>query len=190
MESSRPAETDTDERLAHRLRALRLERGWSLDDLTTRSGVSRATLSRMENKEVSPTAAVLGRLCAAFEMTLSRLMAQVEPDPAARIAPDDQPVWTDPETGFRRRSISPPAADFECELLRCELPAGAEILYPSPPRRGLEHHLYLEDGALEVTLDGKVHALRPGDCLRYRLFGASGFRAGDGGPARYYLVVR
>jgi transcriptional regulator with XRE-family HTH domain len=39
----------TDRRLAERLRALRGERGWSLDELARRSGVSRATLSRLEN---------------------------------------------------------------------------------------------------------------------------------------------
>ena len=36
--------------------------------------VSRASLSRLENAEVSPTASVLGRLCAAYGLTMSRLM--------------------------------------------------------------------------------------------------------------------
>ena len=45
---------DLDQRLAGRLKALRLARGWSLDELAGRAGVSRATLSRLENAEVSP----------------------------------------------------------------------------------------------------------------------------------------
>jgi hypothetical protein len=48
-----------DRHLAQRLRALRVERGWSLDGLPRRSGASRAALSRLENVEVGPTAAVL-----------------------------------------------------------------------------------------------------------------------------------
>jgi transcriptional regulator with XRE-family HTH domain len=183
-------EHDTDTRLAQRLRELRLERRWSLEELAVRSGISRATLSRTENNDVSPTAAVLGRLCAAFELTMSRLLAQVELDQPALVPKKAQPEWVDPETGFRRRQISPPAADFECELLRCELPAGREIHYPVPPRKGLEHHLYLESGALELTVDGGVHTLRKGDCLRYKLHGASAFKALHGRAAHYFLVVR
>jgi transcriptional regulator with XRE-family HTH domain len=180
----------TDSLLAQRLRELRKARGWSLDELAAASGISRATLSRTENAEVSPTAAVLGRLCAAFELTMSRLLASVEQDHAALIAREEQPLWVDPETGFRRRSISPPSPQFDCELIQCELPAGAEIGYPSPPRVGLEHHLYLESGVLELTIDGRVHTLSKGDCLRYKLFGASAFKVPHGRPAKYFLVIR
>jgi transcriptional regulator with XRE-family HTH domain len=181
---------DTDARLALRLHQLRMEHSWSLEELATKSGVSRATLSRIENNEVSPTASVLGRLCAAFELTMSRLLAYIESDLPALVPRDAQPVWTDPETGFRRRSISPPSPDFACELLQCELPAGTQIEYPLPPRQGLEHHLYLESGALELRVDGSTHRLSEGDCLRYRLHGPSSFKVLHRRPARYFLVIR
>jgi transcriptional regulator with XRE-family HTH domain len=190
MQHATPECSDTDTRLAQRLHQLRMERSWSLEDLATKSGVSRATLSRIENNEVSPTASVLGRLCAAFELTMSRLLADVESDLPALVPRKAQPVWIDSETGFRRRSISPPSPDFECELLQCELPAGAQIDYPLPPRQGLEHHLYLESGALELRVDGSTHRLAEGDCLRYRLHGASAFRVLNRRPARYFLVIR
>ena len=70
--------TPLSNRLADHLKKLRLDREWSLDQLATRCGVSRATLSRVENAEVSPTAEVLGKLCTAFALPLSRLLAQVE----------------------------------------------------------------------------------------------------------------
>jgi transcriptional regulator with XRE-family HTH domain len=182
--------TATEARLAQRLRELRTERSWSLEELAAKSGVSRATLSRIENNEVSPTAAVLGRVCAAFELTLSRLLAYVESDLPALVPRKAQPIWIDPETGFRRRSISPPSPDFECELLQCELPAGVQIDYPLPPRQGLEHHLYLESGQLELNIEGAIHRLSPGDCLRYRLHGASSFKVPNRRSARYLLVIR
>ncbi|ETR78221.1 XRE family transcriptional regulator [Afipia sp. P52-10] len=181
---------ENDRKLAQRLRGLRGERRWSLDDLAARSGISRATLSRMENNEVSPSASVLGRLCAAYGLTMSRLLAQVEGESAALVARKDQPLWIDPTTGFRRRSLSPPAPEFECELLECELPAGISIAYEAPARPGLEHHLYLRAGALDLVIDGRGHKLAPGDCLRYRLYGASEFRTPKGRGAHYLLVVR
>ena len=62
MEQTTVPATAADARLAQRLRELRLKRSWSLEELATKSGVSRATLSRIENNEVSPTAAVLATL--------------------------------------------------------------------------------------------------------------------------------
>jgi transcriptional regulator with XRE-family HTH domain len=179
-----------DLRLAERLRGLRRARRWSLDELSAHCGVSRASLSRIENGEVSPTASVLGRLAGAHGSTVSRLLADIEAEAPALVARDDQPEWVDPATGFRRRSVSPPSLDFDCEVLHCELPARAMIDYPLPPRLGLEHHLYLEEGALELTIEGAVHRLSAGDCLRYKLRGASRFRAVGRRPARYILVLR
>ncbi len=65
METHLAKDASIDRRIAQRLKGLRAERGWSLDELAGRSSVSRATLSRLENAEVSPTANVLGKLCAA-----------------------------------------------------------------------------------------------------------------------------
>jgi transcriptional regulator with XRE-family HTH domain len=178
-----------DRRIAQRLRALRAERAWSLDELAGRSGVSRATLSRLENAEVSPTASVLGKLCAAYGLTISRLMYLVDDDFAPLVRRSAQPVWTDQATGFRRRSVSPPARTLAGEALECELEPGVRIAYDRPPRRGSEHHLLLLEGELQIAVDGQVHDLRPGDCLRYQLFGPSAFTTPEQCGARYVLFM-
>lgn len=178
-----------DHRIADRLRALRAERGWSLETLAGHTGVSRATLSRLENAEVSPTAAVLGKLCAAYGLTLSRLMLLAEGDFTPRVARDDQPVWLDPETGFRRRLVSPPAQMLAGEAIEGEIPPATRLSYDAPPRPGLEHHLVMLDGRLFLTADGATHALGPGDCLRYRLLGQSRFETPAETGARYLLFM-
>ncbi|MEO4000793.1 XRE family transcriptional regulator [Mesorhizobium sp. CAU 1732] len=189
METSLIDSETTDRRLAERLKSLRAERGWSLDELATRSKVSRATLSRLENAEVSPTASVLGRLCAAYGLAMSRLMLMVEEHYAPLIRSDDQQVWVDAETGFRRRAISPPAQSLTGEAIEGSLRAGAGIVYDESPRPGLEHHLLLIEGRLSVTVDGATHDLLPGDCLRYRLFGPSAFATPADSSARYILFM-
>lgn len=189
MEETSAPDGSIDRRIAQRLRGLRGERHWSLDELARRSKVSRATLSRLENAEVSPTASVLGKLCAAYDLTMSRLMHMVEDDFAPLVRRDAQPVWTDPTIGFRRRSVSPPAQTLAAEALECELEPGARITYERPPRQGLEHHLLLIEGRLEVAIDGQTHDLRPGDCLRYQLFGPSAFATPEHCGARYVLFV-
>ena len=178
-----------DTRIAGQLKSLRQARGWSLDELAARSGVSRASLSRLENAEVSPTAAVLGKLCAAFGMTMSRLLREVESDFAPLMSRDAQPVWRDPDTGFTRRQVSPPSQKLAGEAIEGTLPPGARIDYDRPPRPGLEHHLLLLEGRLTVTADGRAHALMPGDCLRYQLFGASRFETPADAGARYLIFM-
>src|SRR3546814_6188293 len=129
-------EASIDRRVAQRLRGLRAERGWSLDELARRSAVSRATLSRLENAEVSATASVLGKLCAAYGLTMSRLMHLVEDDFAPLVRRNTQSVWTDPSIDFRRRSVSPPARTLAAEVLECEIGPGTRIAYDRPPRQG------------------------------------------------------
>jgi transcriptional regulator with XRE-family HTH domain len=190
METDAPTRDGADMRLAERLRALRRAQSWSLDELSALSGVSRASLSRIENGEVSPTASVLGRLAGAHRTTMSRLLADIEDNAPPLVRRGEQREWVDPATGFRRRLVSPPSVGFDCELLSCELPAGARIDYPLPPRPGLEHHLYLTDGALELTIEETLHRLQAGDCLRFKLMGPSRFVAAGPRAARYILVLR
>lgn len=178
-----------DSRIGARIKALRIARDWSLDDLAGRSGVSRATLSRLENAEVSGTASVLGKLCTAFGLTLSRLMHLAERGFQAHIARSEQPVWHDKASGFTRRQVSPPAQMLAGEAIACDLEAGARIAYDAPPRPGLEHHLVLLEGQLTVTIAGMVHALQAGDCLRYQLHGSSTFATPQTSGARYLLFM-
>lgn len=177
------------ERLAQRLRDLRRDRGWSLDQLAANSGLSRAALSRLEQGAVSPTAESLGKLCAAYGLAMSRLLMMVEDDFPARVPFADQAEWEDPATGFTRRSVSPPANRLAAEILECHLPPDTQIRYDAPPRPGMEHHLVMLDGALSLTLGGTAHDLSGGDCLRYHLSGPSAFATGRDRGARYMLVL-
>lgn len=180
---------ELDRRLAARLQRLRTQQGWTLDDLAQRSGVSRATLSRLERGETSPTASLLNRLCAAHGLTMSRLLAEVEARPVRKLPLAEQAIWRDPRNGFVRRMVSPPSAGFAAELVAAELPPGALIHYDQVSVPGLEHHLLLLEGALALTLDGERHALAPGDSLRYRLWNPSTFESTGTQPARYVLAV-
>ncbi len=181
--------SDLSDRLASHLKSLRVGAGLSLDQLAAKSTVSRATLSRIEKAEVSPTAEVLGRLSAAYGLPMSQLLSQVERGFTACVPYADQAEWTDPETGYTRRQISPPATGLSAELLECHLPPSTTISYPSPPRAGQEHHLVVLDGALTITVEGVDRHLSAGDCLRYRLYGSSRFTTPSGRGARYILAL-
>lgn len=182
-------EAETEQRLAARLAELRLRHGWSLDELAGVTQISRASLSRIERGESSPTAALLNRLCIAYGLTMSRLLSEVEESVDLLLTPAQQPVWIDADSGFTRRMISPPAAHFRAELVEGELKPGAHIAYDAPPVQGLEQHIWLRQGELTFTMQNTRWTLQAGDCLRFHLTGRSSFTAHEQLGARYLLVV-
>lgn len=177
-----------DMQLAERLAWLRVNQGWSLEVLATQTGISRATLSRIERGENSPTASMLGKLSAAYGLTTSRLLMALEEHPPELIRHGQQSVWKDTETGFERRSVSPPAHGFCTEMLTGKLNVGATIAYDSPPVVGIEQHIWLLEGVLELTLDQRHFRLEKGDSLRFHLYGTSSFHV-PGPEDAYYAIV-
>ena len=180
---------EVDRRIAERLTKLRAEKGWSLEALAERTDISRASLSRIERGELSPTASMLGRLCTAYGWTLSRLMADVETQPPHFIAAIEQTGWSDPESGYRRKAVSPPAAGLRGELVEVHMPPGATVGFDTSPVAGLEHHLWMLEGALTVEVDGSAFKLRAGDTLRYKLSGPSRFHGTGKRDARYLVAI-
>ena len=177
------------QRIAERLVRLRTQKQWSLDQLSEKSDVSRASLSRLEKGEVSATAEMLGKISAAYGLTLSRLIMMAEESYQPLVKAEDQVVWKDPRSGFVRRSVSPPAEQLSAEMLECQIPPGAELNYNATPIDGLEHQLLLLEGGLTITVDDQRYELAPGDCLRYLLQGPSTFCADAQLGAKYILVL-
>jgi transcriptional regulator with XRE-family HTH domain len=178
-----------DVRLGARLAELRAERGWSLGELAERSGVSRSTLSRAERAEISPTASLLNRLCGVYGRTMSQLLSEVEAAPAPVVRAADQAIWEDKTSGFLRRSVSPPHPGLRGELVEGRLAAHADIAYDRPPVPGLEQHIWILQGKLDVTAQDVEHHLDAGDCLRLRVWGPTRFRCPGPEDVRYALAV-
>lgn len=151
--------------IAARIKIEREARDWSLADLAEHSGVSKAMISKIERGDASPTATVLGRLSGAFGLSLSVLLALAERSEDRIRREDEQPVWTDPETGYVRRMISPPSGDI-LELLQISLPPNVRVPYPAAAFMFQRQQIWILRGQLEFREGGTTHTLRQGDCLQ------------------------
>jgi transcriptional regulator with XRE-family HTH domain len=147
------------------LQAARLARDLSVSALADRSGVSRAMIGKIERGEAQPTAALLGRLSGALGMSLSELVARAEGDGRRLVRAADQPTWTDPETGYRRRAVSP-ASGGPLELVEVELPPGARASFPTDTYTFAHHQIWVLAGRLRFHEGDTVHDLGTGDCLQ------------------------
>lgn len=179
---------DLTQSLARRLRLEREARGWSLGGLAERSGVSKAMISKVERGEASPTAALLGRLSGAFGVTLSVLLARAEAGGSRLARGAEQPLWTDPATGYRRRQVSP-GSDIPLELTEVELPAGAEVSFPAASYAFIRQMIWVLAGTLTFTEGDTVHALGPRDCLALGPPADCTFRNAGAEPCRYLVAV-
>jgi len=180
---------DVATRLARRLRDLRDGKGFTLDTLAERSGVSRSNISLIERGQSSPTAAVLDKLAAGLGVTLASLFEDgsrvAEPSPVARAA--EQPVWTDPASRYVRRNLSP-AAPSPIQLVDVVFPAGQRVAYESPARE-VHQQVWMIEGVMEVSVGKDKWRLEAGDCLTMRLDRPTAYRNPTRKPARYLVAL-
>lgn len=183
---------DINARIALRVRALRDAQGLSLDALAKRSGVSRSNISLIERGQSSPTATVLDKLSAGLGVTLASLFEDSSapvagPSPMARVA--EQPVWTDPASGYIRRNLSP-AARSPIQLVEVVFPAGQSVAYDAVAREvDIHQQVWMIDGVMEITVGDSRWQLEPGDCLAMRLDHRIVFHNPTRAPARYLVAL-
>ena len=181
-----------DDLLASRLRALRQAQGLTLEQLATRSGVSRSMISLIERQETSPTAAVLHKLAQALGQSLSELFLDAERAadelPLSRL--DQQPLWQDPASGYQRRQLSPPAVAAPFSLAEVVFPPGQTVAFdPVPVAPPGHQQLWLLAGQMQVTVADKVWRLQAGDCLAMPTGVGIAFHNPGRQPARYLLAL-
>jgi len=179
---------DTGPQIARRLRLERDIRGWSLAELAARSGVSKATISKIEREAVSPTAVILVRLAGAFDLTLAGLLLRAEGEGQRLSRAADQPVWRDPASGYRRRQVfSRP--DHPLEVVAVELPAGQRVVLPTSSYAHIRQVLWVEAGEIALIEGGERHVLRAGDCLGFGPPSEVSFANETDEPCRYVVFL-
>jgi transcriptional regulator with XRE-family HTH domain len=179
------------ELIGRRLRELRAAADLSLDSLAQKSGVSRSNISLIERGQSSPTAVVLDKLSSALGVSVASMFevgpAPVAPSPLARVA--DQPVWSDPASGYVRRNVSPPGVS-PMQMVDVIFPAGQRVAFETSARDSDIHQLiWMIDGVMEISHGADQWPLNPGDCLAMRLDAPITFHNPGNRPARYLVAL-
>ena len=179
---------DLDQRIGARIRIERESRRWSLSDLSERSGVSRAMIHKVERGESSPTATLLAKLSAAFNLSMSGLLARAEIQEGRLLRASDQPTWTDPKSGYVRRHVSP-KTDLPLDLVRVELPSAVEIPMPAAAYSFMRQLIWVLAGELVFIEGGVRHELKSGDCLELGPPNDCVFKNESPQPCAYAVIV-
>jgi transcriptional regulator with XRE-family HTH domain len=154
------------EELGRRVRAERLGRGLSLDELAERSGVSRSMISAIERGAKAATVIVLDRLATGLGTSLARLLSNERKARVIYLPRERQAVARDP-AGWERRILSPVLPGVEFEFMRTTLGPGVDAGTYLPHAHGSREYVAVESGTLRLGLDGERHTLRAGDSIYY-----------------------
>ncbi|KHO14162.1 DNA-binding protein [Acinetobacter baumannii] len=183
---------DINIRIAHRIRELRLARGYTLEMLATRCQVSRSAISLIERGETSPTAVVLEKLANGLEVPLTQIFinetSSSSPQPV--IHRNEQAEWRDPETGYIRRTVSPPNLRLPFQIVEIEFPPHSRVTYEiSESSKVVQQQLWVVEGQIDIQLGNNSYALGQGDCLAMQLDQPVIYSNNSSQVARYILVV-
>lgn len=182
---------DINIRIAHRIRELRLARGYTLEMLATRCQVSRSAISLIERGETSPTAVVLEKLANGLDVPLTQIFINEtsSPSPQPVIHRNQQAEWRDPETGYIRRTVSPPNLRLPFQIVEIEFPPHSRVTYEiSESSKVVQQQLWVVEGQIDIQLGKNSYALGKGDCLAMQLDQPVIYSNNSSQVARYILV--
>lgn len=180
--------TDLSGALASMLQSLRAERGWSLDQLALRSGVSKGVLVSLEQGRSNPNLATLARIGDAFGVPVTRLV-EVPGEPVVRITGAGQAkvLWRG-EAGGTGTIIAATEPPWAVELWSWELQAGDRFGGDAHAPASKEM-TWVESGTVTVTVAGASYQVGAGQCARFP-GGLPHSYANDGTePARMTMIV-
>ena len=183
-----PTDDAIEGRIAANLRRRREELGLSLAQLAARSGVSKAMIAKVESGLSSPTAGLLGRLCAGLGVTLSTLMIEAEASEVSHQPAARQPTWRDPATGLERTLVAAASPFSQVEIARLKLPVGTVVEYSLAPARGIRQHIVMLSGQLVFTIGGETTELGPGDSLFAIVDRPTRFEVPGTSPPEYLVI--
>ncbi|HJQ45100.1 MAG TPA: XRE family transcriptional regulator [Amycolatopsis sp.] len=157
-----PAETDL---VARNLRRFRLERAMSLGELARRAGLSKQTLSKIEQGSGNPTVETLSLLGAALDVPARRLLTEWGTPVYVQRAAESE--WTG-AAGRLERILDETYGSGHVRglVLRLER-TGKEPQVIDAHAAGTLHHLYLITGKLRTGPLAEPVDLAAGDFVRF-----------------------
>jgi transcriptional regulator with XRE-family HTH domain len=174
--------------LGARLRKERIARGFSLEALAAKAGVSRSMLSEVERGAKVPSVLMLDRIATALDTSIGRLLDTERAAPVVMIRRGEQQVAKE-ASGWERRILSPVLPGVEFEFMRTTIGAHVDAGEFAPHAPGSREYLGMESGTLLLTIDGVEYKLNAGDSIYYTGDCVHAFKNPAAKPCIYYMAM-
>lgn len=166
--------------LGDKLRAIRKDRGLTLQQVADAAGLSKAFVSQIESGTANPSLASLKRVGNALEIPLAALFEDESNGPEPAPAPTDEAGEVRVVRKHRRKQILWPGRSVPSYLLTPDLRGRLEVLLDvlepgaaseEDDQRCMTHDGeefgFILEGRYEATVNGQVYVLEEGDSITY-----------------------
>ncbi|MET7541007.1 helix-turn-helix domain-containing protein [Streptomyces sp. NPDC055059] len=152
--------------LGRNVKRWRTERGFTLDGLATRAGVSRGMLIQIEQARTNPSIGTVVKIGDALGISITTLL-DYEQGPKVRIVPPEQAVrlWST-EAGSYNRLLAGTEAPGPLEMWDWHLEPG-DGSGSDPHPAGTVELLHVTAGELTLVLDGAEYRVPAGSSVSF-----------------------
>jgi len=155
-------------KIGKRIRDLRKQKDITLEELSKKSGVALATLSRMENNKMTGTLASHNRICKALGVSIAELYKELEDE--------SKTVDAVPKEARTEHFVHAHKAKYELLIsktldkkimpLMIRMGAGGTT-QKEQNKPGVEKFIYMISGNIDAAVGDRIHHLKRGDSLYF-----------------------
>ncbi|OKI01889.1 transcriptional regulator [Streptomyces sp. CB02923] len=174
--------------LARNLKHWRAERGYTLDALATRAGVSRGMIIQIEQARTNPSVGTTVKIADALGVSITTLLDYEQGPDVRVVAPGDAVRLWSTEAGSYTSLLVGGEAPGPFELWQWRLMPGEQSTSdPHPP--GTVELLHVSEGRLTLVVDGAEHTVPEGGSATFEAKAAHGYRNDGDRPLVMTMAV-
>lgn len=155
--------------LAQRIRAIRREQGLTLEEVASRSGLTRSWLSKVENFRVTPSLTALGQIAQILGVPISELVAGLDEKPELVVVRHTERKVVDRDQSAvnttRYESLAHKRSDRKMDPFLLTIPAG--VAREQALGHEGEEFLIVQSGRVDFEYDSELYHLEAGDSLYF-----------------------
>ncbi len=151
--------------IGERLKAAREQAGFTLDELASLTGLSKAHLSRLESAERQPSIAALLTFAAALRVPVGRLLGEDDNNSSTPLSVYPGGAEAHEVAGLNVVACSGYPGSGALEALRMTI--SPERTPGTPARHHGEEWIYVVTGALVLDYDGRPYRVAAGSCAHF-----------------------
>ncbi|AYV54777.1 MULTISPECIES: helix-turn-helix domain-containing protein [Leptospira] len=162
-----PSSEHITEVVKENLKLIRHTKGFSLDKLASRCGVSRAMLSQIEQGKSVPTISVLWKIANGLNVPFSELLKEKGTEGVIVMKAENTKVLFSSSKVFSSRALFPYNGNRKTEFYELILkPGGIEVA--ESHQSGTTENIVVVSGKLRLRVGEKVVELEPKDSVFFR----------------------
>jgi len=181
--------------IGEKIRRIRQSKGLTLEDISQRTGLSKALISRIENEHVSPPIATLLRIASALKVEISHFFTdQTSPHKVTvvrhheRSTTRDSMIAVGQDAGYTYELLAFKKDDKHMEPFIVEFDLKDRKEVPMQQHKG-EEFLHVLEGRLEFFTEDEVIILEKGDSIYFDSGIPHGYRGLGDIPPKALVVV-